>query len=101
VSDDDRWRDYGLLQAWDRLSISFCLRDHGAGAPDEVAGYRLEPRGPWRVAIDPYPFAESPLELTLLRRLVPKSDWPDDDAFRADFFATPVEPLAIVAERQG
>jgi hypothetical protein len=99
VDDEARWRDYGLLQLWDRLSISFCLKDHQAGAPDEVMGHRLEPRGPWRVAIDPYPFGESPVELTLLRRLVPKRDWADDDDFRADFWATPVEPLRIVAER--
>ena len=99
VEDEARWRDYRLLQLWDRLSISFCLKDHETGAPDEVMGHRLEPRGPWRVAIEPYPFGESPVELTLLRRLVPKRDWADDDDFRADFWATPVEPLRIVAER--
>jgi hypothetical protein len=99
VSDEERWRNYGLLQLWDRFSIYCCRRDLERGEADTVADYRFEPRGPNRIAVDPYPFAEFPVELTLLRRLVPKRAWPDDDAFRGDFFAAPVEPVRIVAER--
>lgn len=99
IADDERWEGYRLLQLWDRLSIFFCMRDHDAGTSGEVADYGLEGRGPWHVSIDPYPFAESPVELTLLRRLVPKNAWADDDAFRADLAAAPVEPVRILAER--
>jgi hypothetical protein len=99
ASDEERWEGYRLLQLWDRLSIFFCMRDHDAGASGEVAEYRLESRGPWRVSIDPYPFAKSPVEFTLLRRLVPKREWHADDDFRADFDATAPEQVGIVAER--
>lgn len=97
VADDDRWRDYRQLQVWDRLSIYCCLRNLDAGEPDTVAEYRLEPRGPGCVAIDPYPF-DGLRDFRLLRRLLPKHDWADDDAFREDFFATPVEPVRIAFE---
>jgi hypothetical protein len=37
-----------------------------------VQGYRLEPVGPWRVKLAPYPFGCSPAHFSLLRRVVPK-----------------------------
>lgn len=107
VPDEDRWRDYKLLQIWDRLSLYFCLKDVETGEADTIepvpldgkdAALRIEPRGSWRVAIDPYPFAKRQTEFTLLRRLLPKKPWADSDAFRADFLAARPEPTAIVAE---
>lgn len=98
VPEDERWRNYQLLQVWDRLSLYFCLRDVERGESAEITGYRLEPLGPWRVSIEPFPFAAAPAEFTLLRRVLPKNAWPDDDAFRADFFAVPLEPVRLVAE---
>ena len=98
VPEEERWRNYELLQIWDRLSLYFCLRDVERGESAELAGYRLEPLGPWRVAIEPHPFGGPPAQFGLLRRLVPKRAWPDGDAFRADFLATPVEETSIVVE---
>ena len=98
VGEDERWTNYGLLQIYDRLSLSFCLKDHEAGAADEVGEYRLEPLGPWRVGLEPFPFAESPSRFTLLRRLVPKREWAGDDDFRHDFFATTPETVEITIE---
>ena len=98
VSEEARWRDYGLLQVWDRLSLYFCLRDVERGEASELAQYRLAPLGPWRVSMDPFPFAGAPAEFTLLRRLVPKREWPDEDAFRADFFGAPLEEALIAIE---
>jgi hypothetical protein len=42
------------------------------GEEAELQGYRLGPVGPWRVELDPYPFADSPGDFSLLRRVVPK-----------------------------
>jgi hypothetical protein len=98
VDEKERWRNYALLQVWDRLSLYFCLKDVEAGTPDDVAGYRVAALGPWHVSVDPFPFAGGRAELTLLRRLLPKGAWADSDAFRANFFAVPVEPVRIVAE---
>jgi Protein of unknown function (DUF3891) len=73
----DRREDYELLQLFDRLSLYFCMRDVVGGEAAEVQGYRLEPVGPWRVRIDPYPFAESPAHFSLLRRILPKDGGTD------------------------
>ena len=98
VPEDERWRNYALVQVWDRLSLYFGLRDVERGERAEIAEYRLEPAGPWRVRIDPFPFAGAPAEFTLLRRLLPKRVWRDEDAFRADFFAAPLEDTRVVLE---
>jgi len=94
VSDEERWRDYELLQLYDRLSLYFCMRDvEGDGVePVELQGYTLELLAPWRVRMDPYPFAESPASFELVRRLMPKSG-------RREVLPTPVERVAIAIER--
>jgi hypothetical protein len=110
VDEAQRWTNYTLLQVFDVVSLYFGLADLDAGTAGgcdgvpTVAGgdpvrVAIEPLGPWRVRFDPYPFVASPLELTLARRLVPKRAWPDDDAFRRDVEATPVETVRIVVER--
>ncbi len=85
--------DYELLQLYDRLSLFWCLCDVEAGEPAELQGYRLEPLGPWRVRVEPYPFTDSPASFALRRRLVPK------DEPRPDLLALPVERVAITVER--
>lgn len=112
-----RWTNYALLQAFDVVSLYFGLADVETGASgacegvptaigaadDDRAGdpvrIAIEPLGPWRVRFDPYPFVEDTTPLTLRRRLVPKRDWPTDDAFRADYEAAPVETVRIYVQR--
>jgi len=71
-SPGDRQAAYELLQLFDRLSLYFCMRDLVGGEAAELQGYKLEPVGPWRVRIEPYPFADSPSHFSLLRRILPK-----------------------------
>jgi Protein of unknown function (DUF3891) len=97
ASDEERWRDYELLQLFDRLSLYFCMREverNGAAAGDsvELQGYTLELLGPWRVRIAPFPFVESPAQFELVRRVLPKGR-------AADVLATPGERVAITFER--
>jgi hypothetical protein len=114
VDDARRWTNYALLQAFDVVSLYFGLADVETGAPGACEGVptvaadgvpgdpvriAIEPLGPWRVRFDPYPFVEDATPLALRRRLVPKRSWPDDDAFRADLDATPVETVRIYAQR--
>ena len=68
----DRWADYELLQLFDRLSLYFCMRDLEGGEAAELQGYTLQPVGPWRVRLAPFPFAESPGSFSLVRRVIPK-----------------------------
>ncbi len=98
VDDERRWADYGLLQVYDRLSLYFCMRDVEAGEEAELAGYRLEPLGPWHVRMEPFPFVESPARFALLRRVLPKHRR-NLAEFRRDFFGMPPERVEIAIER--
>jgi hypothetical protein len=73
VGDEQRWRDYELLQLYDRLSLYFCMRDVERGEEAELQGYRLEPLGAWRVRIEPFPFGDGGARFSLVRRLLPKN----------------------------
>jgi hypothetical protein len=104
-----RWTNYALLQVFDVLSLYFGLVDLEAGVPGSFEGVptaagpstavTIEPLGPHRVRLDPFPFVASPTELTLARRLVRKRAWEDDEAFQRDLAAAAAETLTIVAER--
>lgn len=105
-----RWTSYALLQVFDVVSLYFGLADVEVGVPGACEGVpvtgggdpvrvAIEPLGPWRVRFDPYPFVEDRVALTLRRRLVPKRDWLDEDAFRADLAATPFETVRVFVQR--
>lgn len=98
VDDERRWADYRLLQVYDRLSLYFCMRDVEAGEEAELAGYRLEPLGPWHVRVEPFPFAASPARFTLLRRVLPKHG-PNLGEFRREFFGRAPERVEIAIEQ--
>jgi Protein of unknown function (DUF3891) len=95
----DQRGDYDLLQAFDRLSLYFCLRDVEAGEGAEVQGYRFEPRGPWHVRLAPFPFAESPARFELLRYVLPKRAWTPSE-FRAEMSAAKPERTEITISRR-
>jgi Protein of unknown function (DUF3891) len=98
VDEERRWADYELLQAYDRLSLYFCMRDVVAGEEGEVQGYRIQPLGPWHVRMEPYPFAEATTRCSLLRRLVPKRARAQD-GFGRELFGLAPERVEITIER--
>ena len=87
----ERQADYELLQLFDRLSLYFCLRDLEGGEAAELQGYTFEPVGPWRVKLDPFPFAESPGNFSLIRRVIAKNGG-------VDVLAAPPQETAITIE---
>jgi hypothetical protein len=112
VPEDERWINYKLLQVYDRLSLSLCLREwEGSDAePDAVSpapvGYdggevelRLEPLGPFRLRIEPFPFVESPARFTLVRKILPKGRYEGNEDFRRAYFGTRAEVVDITVER--
>jgi hypothetical protein len=96
ADDDQRWADYRRLQAYDRLSLLFCMRDLAASEPFTVGSFEVEPRGPWHVGLDPFPLT-GPARLGLARRLVPKRSW-TQASFRTEFWSLPVEHLDVRIE---
>jgi Protein of unknown function (DUF3891) len=97
VPEDRRWADYGLLQAFDRLSLYFCMRDVENGEAAELEGLRLQPLAPWRVRVEPYPFTGRSVRFELLRRVLPKRSWTEHE-FREEFFGADPERTEIVIE---
>lgn len=107
VADQERWVNYKLMQAFDRLSLYFCTKDLDGGesdvlspAPADYAGrevdLHIEPAGPWTVTMDPYPFATPEARFTVVRRLLEKRSWTDLDDFREAFFAAEPQETEIV-----
>jgi hypothetical protein len=98
VDEERRWADYGLLQVFDRLSLYFCMRDVENGEAAEQDGLRLQPLGPWRVRLEPYTFTGVSARFELLRRVLPKRAWTEDE-FREEFFASDPVRTEIAIER--
>jgi hypothetical protein len=94
VTDEERWADYFRLQVYDRFSLFFCLRDLETAAGEEIGGYRLEPVGPARVSMEPYPFRSDVERFTLLRRLLPKRERTQGE-LRHGLLDTPAERWEI------
>jgi hypothetical protein len=97
VDDELRWADYRRLQAYDRFSLLFCMRDLERSEPFELGPYRVEPRGAWRIAVDPYPLHQGEARLGLVGRLVPKRPW-TQAAFREAFPRLEARRVEIVVE---
>ena len=102
----DVWRNYRLLQIWDRLSILYAFRLAAGGelAPlplsDGTDGaLRCTPVGELAMSLDPYPFDESPCVFPLPARLL--SDRPHEtiESFVAAFEQAPVTVLECRASR--
>jgi hypothetical protein len=92
--------NYILLQIWDLLSLYICSTEElqeacyepvptsYAQAPGECM--RLTPDGRQRIAIRPYPFDQTALEVSVMHRRLPSCHFPDEDTFRTAYFnATP------------
>jgi hypothetical protein len=98
------------LQVFDRLSLYFCLKNLENGATAELEPIPVDYEGTettlqivpvkdWHVRFAPYPFATSPMEFELDRRLIDKDTWGSNTAFRENFFSQPAQRQRIVVER--
>lgn len=81
---------YLLLQVWDRISLQFALRHAADGAISPLPGagpgrgvLRCLARGRFRLALDPYPFAEDSVSLPVAARFVPDRAYTDPEDFLA------------------
>jgi len=96
IDDDLRRADYERLQWADRFSLAFCLRRWDTpGEAFELGEFRFDPVAPWVARVTPWPFEADRVGCSLVRRLVPKRVWRQDE-FREAFFALPAERVALV-----
>jgi len=94
VSDGEFWRNYVLLQVFDRLSLWLCKGDPAGTGAMEIA---LPDDGELAVtptaggcAVHPSPFG-GPLEITVPVRVVPLTGYADDAGVAAAIRAAPIE----------
>jgi hypothetical protein len=102
------WPNYKLLQAWDTLSLAFCVTDSppgyprieavptAAGGPDETLTVAAAGDGQFRV--DPYPFDTSPLSVSVPVRTVETGFEGEAELLRA-YYGTPLETRSVTLRR--
>ena len=95
VTAQERQHDYELLQMHDRISLLFCVNDTLAPGGGDFGGYSFRGEGSGVLTVSPYPFDAGEQQFSLVRRLVPKRQWPDGASFRDDLFATEPERTTI------
>jgi hypothetical protein len=99
VSEDELWRNYMLLQVFDRLSLWLCKGDPaGTGRmeiplPGREEPLVIEPTDDG-ARLDPYPFIEEGLIVHVPVRTVPLTGYADDADLQARIRAAPVERRA-------
>ncbi|HZO78699.1 MAG TPA: DUF3891 family protein [Solirubrobacteraceae bacterium] len=94
VTAEQRRGDYELLQTYDRMSLLFCMNDTLSPSETEFGGYRFRPQGTGTMSIDPFPF-EGEERFSLLRRVLPKTQWRTGTEFRKDLLGTQPERTSI------
>lgn len=89
------WTNYKLLQAWDSLSLSFCVTDsppsdsemgvpRARGTADETVSIDRSDDGEFRVT--PYPFDTSPLVVTVPVRTVRKGTFDSGESLVRSYY---------------
>ncbi|WP_436927379.1 DUF3891 family protein [Halosimplex amylolyticum] len=107
------WADYRRLQAWDELSLAFCITEDPPGydeiegvpttGPRDDATLSITPVGADEYRVDPYPFDESPLAVSVPLRRVDGDAFADEDSLVRAYYAAGRETrsIALVAGEQG
>ena len=99
VSQDELWRNYLLLQVFDRLSLRVCLGDPAGPGPMEVV---LPDEQTLHIAADgddqtvtPWPFAVDQLAIDVPTRTIPLTGYANDDALRTTLEQAEVEHRTV------
>jgi hypothetical protein len=96
IADEDLWRNFLLLQVFDRLSLRLCLGDPAGMGPMEIVlpeertlTIALDDDGAER--LDPWPFAAAEMTVEIPWRVVPLEGYRDAAALQAAIAAAPIE----------
>ena len=102
LTEEAIWTNYKLLQIVDRLSLYLCMApvcQHSLGpAPVDDgrdAELELRPVDSQTSVVSPYPFAESPLQVSVKARMVPRQVYQSDQQFCEILARAETIPLAF------
>lgn len=108
-ADSRLWTNYRLLQAWDTLSLSFCLTasppgydridDVPTGVGESDVTLTTEPLDEDRFAVDPYPFDTDPLVVSVPVRTVPNDAFDDEHGLAGAYYRAGSERRSFTLER--
>jgi hypothetical protein len=96
------WTNYRLMQVWDLLGLYFCCQDpyedYIEPVPNSYSendGIRLtmKPKGPGRIAFDPYPFDVRPCRVQLAFKRLLKRSFENIEVFHQAYFRADNELL--------
>ncbi len=106
TTDPNVWRNYLLLQVWDRLSLQYAFRLAADGEigpvplPDGgTSRLRCVSRGEFALALDPYPFDADRLTFPIAARLLPDREYRSAEEFLEILSKAPVRELECTARR--
>src|SRR5579864_7228119 len=106
TTDPNVWRNYLLVQVWDRLSLQYAFRLASDGEigpvplPDGSSStLTCRNRGTLSLALDPYPFDVSSLTFPVAARRVPDRVYRSAEEFLEVLSRSPVEHLECRATR--
>jgi Protein of unknown function (DUF3891) len=106
TTDPNVWRNYLLLQVWDRLSLQYAFRLAADGRiepvplPDGSSSTLLcVNRGQFSLSLDPYPFDESSLTFPVSARRLPDRQYRSAEEFLELLSKTPIDQLECRATR--
>jgi hypothetical protein len=89
------WRSYMLLETFDLLSLLVCLGvDTEAcgpvpSQPSQWLSLRIDRLGPWEVALDPWPFPDSELVVSVPARRLENERFSSDEELRTALASAP------------
>jgi hypothetical protein len=92
--DNPLWRSYCLLQAWDQLSLRFCLypalESTTLGPVPATDGDQVDisvtPVDDTTVTLDPYPFSVDPLVVPVRKRVIPAREYATAAELRTAYY---------------
>jgi hypothetical protein len=101
-SESGVWRNFELLEIWDRLSL-YCCRNTDLEpttlepvptAPGESdVAIEVRPIDETTVRLDPYPFAGSPVETPVRARTIPAREYTEERTLREEYYDAPLETV--------
>lgn len=103
-TDSGVWRNYQLLEAWDRLSLYCCrnadlepttLEPVPTASGESDVSLAVTPVDETTIRLEPYPFERPSVTTEVRARTIPRDEYVDAAALREAYYDAPLEPISF------